>query len=100
SRDLLQFFQPRYAIEADLHRSLGRGGDQLEAHGGRFDLPDQESLVALFAIVQAADRSRVRNQSAVLLPGLVLMDVPEQKGFRPGAEKRAGRKLVIESRHR
>ena len=28
------------------------------------------------------------------------MDVPEQKGLRPGAEERAGGELVIESRHR
>src|SRR4051812_46757069 len=63
-------------------------------------MPNEKSLVTLLAVVQAPDRSRVRDHPAVLFPRLMFMDVSEHERLRLGAEERSGRELMIEARHR
>ncbi len=90
----------RLAVEDQVHGAARRRRHEFETGARRTDVPEQEALVALLAVMEAADRAGIGDDAPVLFPVLVAVDVAEHEGLGLGCEQRARRELVIEARHR
>src|SRR5688572_20421626 len=70
-------FEVGLLIKEDVDGSPRRRGHEPETRCLRANLPQQKALLPLFAIVEAPDRARIRDQLTIGLPHLVPVDMTE-----------------------